>query len=151
MDRTRTAPHLLAGNIREGAVASGPQGDMPTPIVKRTVHTRLGSMDSDTVITEIEPLEVARQLTLMEAKLYCDIPAQELVELGKAGAKSTHVKAISTLSTAITGWVSESILNEQDQKKRAGLLKYFIKLADVSDSVCPLDSLLTFVLSAASN
>ncbi|KAG8898241.1 hypothetical protein FRB99_007580, partial [Tulasnella sp. 403] len=70
------------------------------------------------------------RLTLMEAKLFCDIPAQELVELGKAGAKATKVKAISTLSTAITGWVSESILNEQDQKKRAALLKYFIKLAD---------------------
>ncbi|KAG8886253.1 hypothetical protein FRB97_006257 [Tulasnella sp. 331] len=126
MDRAKAAAgHLFPGGSREG-----PVGDIPTPIVKRAVHSRLGAMDLDTPITELDALEVARQLTLMEAQLYCEIPAQELVELGKQGAKSTNVKAISTFSTAITGWVSESILNEPDGKKRSALLKYFIKLAD---------------------
>jgi len=41
-----------------------------------------------------------------------------------------HVMAMSTLSTAITGWVTESILNEPDTRKRTVLVKYFIKLAD---------------------
>ena len=43
-----------------------------------------------------------------------------------------NVKAVSALSTAITGWVAESILDESDIKKRTGLVKFFIKLADVS-------------------
>ncbi|KAG9003226.1 hypothetical protein FRB95_007270 [Tulasnella sp. JGI-2019a] len=124
MDRVKMAVgHLLPAGMPS-------PGEMPTPLFKRSVNSRLGAMDLDTPVTELEALEVARQLTLMEAKLYCDIPAQELVELGKQGAKSFNVKAISTFSTAITGWVSESILNEPDGKKRSGLLKYFIKLAE---------------------
>ncbi|KAG8943034.1 hypothetical protein FRC04_003245 [Tulasnella sp. 424] len=126
MDRTRTGAQLLPG--REGTTSTTPTGEMPAPIVKRTVNSRLSELD--TPVTELEALEVARQLTLMEAKLYSEVPAQELIELGKAGAKATHVKAISSFSTAVTGWVSESILGETDQKKRAGLLKYFIKVAD---------------------
>ena len=41
-----------------------------------------------------------------------------------------NVKAVTSLSTAITGWVAESILNEPDTKKRTALVKFFIKLAD---------------------
>ncbi|KAG9041746.1 hypothetical protein FS837_011814 [Tulasnella sp. UAMH 9824] len=127
MDKTLNGAALLPS--RDGApTATALTGEMPAPLVKRTVNSRLGEVD--TPITELEPLEVARQLTLMEAKLYSEVPAQELIELGKAGAKATHVKAISTFSTAVTGWVSESILGETDQKKRAGLLKYYVKVAD---------------------
>ncbi|KAG9018074.1 hypothetical protein FRB90_012370 [Tulasnella sp. 427] len=126
MDKTRSGAALLPA--RDGAMPTAPTGDMPAPIIKRAVNSRLGELD--TPITELEALEVARQLTLMEAKLYSDVPAQELIELGKAGAKATQVKAISSFSTAVTGWVSESILGESDQKKRAGLLKYYIKVAD---------------------
>lgn len=126
MDKTLNAAALLPS--RDGPTTTALIGDMPAPIVKRTVNSRLGEVD--TAITELEPLEVARQLTLMEAKLYSEVPAQELIELGKAGAKATYVRAISSFSTAVTGWVSESILGETDQKKRASLLKYFIKVAD---------------------
>lgn len=41
-----------------------------------------------------------------------------------------NVKAVTSLSTVITGWVAESILNEPDTKKRTALVKYFIKVAD---------------------
>jgi hypothetical protein len=34
------------------------------------------------------------------------------------------------LSTVITGWVAESILNEPDIKKRTALVKFFVKVAD---------------------
>ncbi len=130
MDRTKPAPHLYQTNMRDGQLPA-PTGDIPAPIVKRTITSRLGTTDGVAPVTDIEPLEVARQLTLMEARLFNSVPARELVELGKSGAKADHVKAISTFSTATTGWVSESILNEQDQKKRATLVKYYIKLADV--------------------
>jgi son of sevenless-like protein len=40
------------------------------------------------------------------------------------------VKEMSKLSTTITGWVAENILNEHDTKKRTLLMKFFIKVAD---------------------
>lgn len=51
--------------------------------------------------------------------------------MGQSGARpAVNVKAVSALSTAITGWVSESILDEPDIKKRTLLVKFFIKVAD---------------------
>ena len=35
------------------------------------------------------------------------------------------------MSTAITGWVAECILDEKDMKKRTLLVKFFVKVADV--------------------
>jgi len=82
-------------------------------------------------ITDFDPLELARQLTIMECNLYCAIQPEEVLETGQEGAKPpVHVKAVSSLSTAITGWVAESILNEPDTKKRTQLIKFFIKVAD---------------------
>jgi hypothetical protein len=51
----------------------------------------------------------------------------------QTGKKSVpELKALSTLSNQITGWVTDVILHELDTKHRGALLKFFIKLADVS-------------------
>lgn len=114
------------------------------------------------VITDFDALELARQLTIMEITLYCKILPEEVLECGegsssaerresKASEKSAgttalsatgnvagkqvtpgSVKALATLSTVITGWVAECILSEMDIKKRTQLIKFFIKVADVS-------------------
>ena len=84
-------------------------------------------------ITDFDSLELARQLTIMECNLYCAILPDEVLETGQEGAKApVTVKSVTTLSTLITGWVAESILSEQDVKKRTALVKFFIKVADVS-------------------
>ncbi|KAI5118083.1 hypothetical protein M0805_009163 [Coniferiporia weirii] len=82
-------------------------------------------------VTDFDALELARQMTLLECSLYCAISAEEMLEIGMPGASpAVNVKAVSALSTAITGWVSESILGEQDVKRRIVLVKFFIKVAD---------------------
>ena len=85
---------------------------------------------------DFDALELARQLTIMESKLYYAITAEEILEAGKeaprgAATPNPNVKAVTSLSTAITGWVAETILDETDAKKRTALVKFFIKLADV--------------------
>ena len=83
-------------------------------------------------ITDFDALELARQLTVVECNLYCAILPEEILESGQEGATPpVNVRAISSLSTAITGWVAESILNEPDIKKRTLLVKFFVKVADV--------------------
>ncbi|KAL8293045.1 hypothetical protein RQP46_000739 [Phenoliferia psychrophenolica] len=105
----------------------------PSPIVSRSLLSSLRTATRTSLsIIDIDPLELARQLTIMESRLYCKIQPDELLgqEFSKKGAHALNVRAMSTLSTRLTGWIAETILNEQDTKKRAGLLKYFIKLSE---------------------
>lgn len=107
----------------------------PAPILGRNLVPLLQSGPPPSFsITDIDPLELARQLTIMESRVYCAIRADELLgqEFSKKGGAAENVRAASTLSTRLTGWIAETILGEKDAKKRTGLLKYFIKLSDVS-------------------
>ncbi|KAJ7134752.1 ras guanine nucleotide exchange factor domain-containing protein [Mycena epipterygia] len=112
--------------------ATIPMGEIPRPMMTKTLLANLRSKNFATItITDFDPLELARQLTIMECNLYCVIQPEEVLETGQEGAKPpTNVKAVSSLSTAITGWVAESILSEPDTKKRTALIKFFIKVAD---------------------
>jgi son of sevenless len=111
-----------------------PMSEVPRPTMTKTLLSALRSRNFTAIsITDFDALELARQMTIMECNLYCQIQPEEVLETGQAGATAPlNVRAVSTLSTTITGWVAESILNEQDIKKRQGLVKFFIKVADVS-------------------
>ncbi|KAI6041399.1 cell division control protein 25 [Pisolithus marmoratus] len=106
--------------------------EIPRPTMTKTLLASLRSKHFESVsVTDFDALELARQLTIMECELYCAIQPEEILETGQEGAKPpVHVKAVSSLSTVITGWVAENILNEHDLKKRTTLVKFFIKLAD---------------------
>jgi hypothetical protein len=95
----------------------------------------LRSKNFDSVaVTDFDALELARQLTIMECDLYCAIQPEEVLETGQEGSKPpVNVRAVSSLSTVITGWVAENILGERDIKKRTILVKFFIKVGDVSE------------------
>ncbi|KAJ6477309.1 ras guanine nucleotide exchange factor domain-containing protein [Mycena vitilis] len=112
--------------------ASMPVGEIPRPLMTKTLLANLRSKNFGFIaITDFDPLELARQLTIMECNLYCAIQPEEVLETGQVGAKlPVNVRAVSSLSTAITGWVAESILSEPDIKKRTSLIKFFIKVAD---------------------
>ncbi|KAJ7442671.1 ras guanine nucleotide exchange factor domain-containing protein [Mycena latifolia] len=112
--------------------ATVPAGEIPRPSMTKTLLANLrGKNFAAIAITDFDPLELARQLTIMECNLYCAIQPEEVLETGQEGVKPpTNVKAVSSLSTAITGWVAESILSEPDTKKRTHLIKFFIKVAD---------------------
>ena len=109
----------------------------PTPIISKNLNSLLQKNHSGLTsnlsipITEFDTLELARQLTIMESKLFCAVVPEVLIQVGyKKG--NAELKALSTLSNQITGWVADGILNEYDAKKRTMLLKFYIKLADVS-------------------
>ncbi|KAJ6585127.1 ras guanine nucleotide exchange factor domain-containing protein [Mycena capillaripes] len=107
-------------------------GEIPRPLMTKALLANLRSKNFAAIaITDFDALELARQLTIMECNLYCAIQPEEVLETGQEGAKPPiNVKAVSSLSTAITGWVAESILSEPDTKKRTSLIKFFIKVAD---------------------
>lgn len=119
------------------ATLPGPMSSLPpASIVSKSLMTALRSpMCIVGSILDFDPLELARQLTIMENRLFCGIELDELLTLdsGKKGInRASKIKAMSAVSTRLTGWVADHILSEQDAKKRTGLVKYFIKVNEVS-------------------
>ncbi|BGP40628.1 cell division cycle-related protein [Rhodotorula kratochvilovae] len=105
-----------------GNLAPGP---LPPPILPRNLKKFK--------LTDIEPLELARQLTIMDGRLFQRITAQEC--LGKAwpkqfGGEAANISAMIDMSNAVTRWVTETILAQDDLKKRATIIKHFVALAE---------------------
>ena len=116
-----------------------PTGEIPRPTMTKTLLVSLRKKDFANIsVTDFDAMELSRQLTIMECNLYCAIQPEEILETGQEGAKSpVNVRAVSSLSTAITGWVAECILSEPDIKKRTVLVKFFVKVAEVSNPPPP--------------
>ncbi|KAH9854744.1 ras GEF [Lenzites betulinus] len=84
-------------------------------------------------LSDIDPLELARQLTLMEAALYKKIRPMECLQRSreaKPGKTPDNITTIIQLSNRIANWVAESVLAREDSQKRARIVKIFINLAD---------------------
>lgn len=89
---------------------------------------------------DIDVTEFARQLTIVESKLYGKIKPTEC--LNKTWQKKVgendpepapNVKALILHSNQLTNWVAEMILTQLDVKKRVVVIKHFVLVADVSD------------------
>ncbi|KAL7896090.1 ras guanine nucleotide exchange factor domain-containing protein [Trichoderma sp. SZMC 28014] len=101
----------------------------PSPIVPKNMK-KLKFLDIDVT-------EFARQLTIIESRLYGKIKATEC--LNKTWQKKVgdsepdaapNVKALILHSNQMTNWVAEMILNQQDVKKRVVVIKHFVSVAD---------------------
>ena len=117
---------------------------------------------------DANPLEFARQLTIMESKLFGKIRAVEClvcilsclfnapsnVEQDKTWTKkgtingaepSPNVKALILHSNQLTNWVAEMILQYSEPNKRVMIIKHFVAIADVSPctGTAPSDHKLT--------
>lgn len=113
------------------STSSSPSNEPPASIVSRQQLNNLRQKTANVV--DLDALEVARQITLIDSKVYCSIKVFELVGqefMNKESAVAVNVKAMSTLSNGITTWVAESILKDADPKKRAVVVKFFIKVAE---------------------
>ncbi|KAM0745920.1 hypothetical protein T439DRAFT_360874 [Meredithblackwellia eburnea MCA 4105] len=121
---TNLVEERLRGNTisKRGNLAPGP---IPPSIVPRGFR-KIKFLD-------IDPLEIARQLTLKDCALFSQITVQEC--LGKAwpkqfGSDAPNISMMIDLSNAITRWVTEMILSESDLKKRANTIKHYITIAE---------------------
>lgn len=87
---------------------------------------------------DIDVQEFARQLTVIESRLYGKIKAMEC--LNKTWQKKVpegepdlapKLKALILHSNQMTNWVAEMILTQMDVKKRVVVIKHFVSVADV--------------------
>ncbi|KAF7729563.1 hypothetical protein EC973_004238 [Apophysomyces ossiformis] len=112
---------------------------LPPPNITRSLRNSLRKALTQGMlglvhVQDFDPLELARQLTLMESSLFCQIRPNEMIGQEfkkKMGSSSAiHVKAMIQRSTQVTSWVSDTILREGDPKKRAQMIKFWIKVGD---------------------
>lgn len=103
----------------------------PTPIMPKNMK-KLKFLDIDVT-------EFARQLTIIESRLYGKIKPTEC--LNKTWQKKVpegepdlapNVKALILHSNQMTNWVAEMILAQMDARKRVVVIKHFVAVADVS-------------------
>ncbi|PKY00704.1 ras GEF [Aspergillus campestris IBT 28561] len=113
----------LTGNEPTRRVVTPPSNTQPpSPITPKSMKKmKLG---------EIDPTEMARQLTILESQLYCRI--RHLDWLNKAWTTEAHtgINAMILHSNQLANWVVEVILGQCDMKRRVGMMKYFIQVAE---------------------
>lgn len=130
---------------------------LPPPLVSKSQTHLLsnwkagGSIPS---VLDFEPLEIARQLTLKQMKIFYSIMPEELLGsqwMKNGGVDSPNVKSMTALSTDLSNLVADTILQHPDVKKRAAVMKQWIKIAHQSLELNNYDGLMAIICSLNSS
>jgi hypothetical protein len=131
--------------------------NVPNPTITKSQLSALRNCKegkSQCNILDFDPLELARQFTIIESKLFCAIQPEELLAsewTKKAGSKAVNVRAMSTLSTDLANLVADTILQLEDAKKRAVIIKQWVKIAIKCLELNNYDSLMAIICSLNSS
>lgn len=134
-----------------------PSTPLPPSVLGKKEHNLLKQWkngESSITILDFDPLELARQLTIKESRLYCSILPEELLdtEWGKKTCSlAVNVRAMSTLSTDLTNLVTDSILYLEEPKKRAATIKQWVKIANKCLELNNYDSIMAIICSLNSS
>ncbi|CEP09488.1 hypothetical protein [Parasitella parasitica] len=85
-------------------------------------------------LLDIDSLEMARQLTIIDFRLYSAIRPIECLDKAwsrdEDGNVAINIRASIEYCNQITCWVSDIILSQHDIKKRSALIKYWVQVAE---------------------
>ena len=130
---------------------------LPTPILTKGQLAALRNWkngEASVSILDFDPLELARQFTIKVSQLFCSILPEELLATEwtkKSGSMAVNVRAMSTLSTDLANLVADSILQLQDLKMRAKIIKQWVKIANKCLELANYDSLMAIICSLNSS
>jgi len=124
----------------EKKIIPTPSREAPIPIIPKSLrHLRF---------IELDPTEIARQLTLMCSKLYNQIQPVECLHKAwskKENSPAVNIKMMINMSNQVTKWVVFTILQEDEVKKRAAVLKHFIYIAEKCYSLNNFNTLMSIL------
>ncbi|ETW81850.1 hypothetical protein HETIRDRAFT_475375 [Heterobasidion irregulare TC 32-1] len=112
----------------------------PTPIIPK--------LSKKQKLLDFDPLEVARQLTIIESYLYQKIkPSECLVRSReqKPGENNDNIATIIETTNKIAHWVADTVLSKEDSRKRAAIVKQFINVADRCRNLLNFSSMIAIV------
>lgn len=130
---------------------------LPPTIMSKSLHHSLSNWKmggSAPIIMDFDPLEFARQITTRQMSIFCSIMPEELLGsqwMKKGGLDSPNVKAMTALSTDLSNLVADTILQYPEVKKRAGVIKQWIKIAHQCYELHNYDALMAIICSLNSS
>ena len=130
-----------------------PDTPMPAPVISKGQLNALRSWklgNGNVSILDFDPLELARQLTMKESQIFCSILPEELLAsewTKQSGSLAVNVRAMSRLSTDLANLVADNILQAEDPKKRAIIIKQWSKIAEKLLDLSNYHSLMAIVCS----
>ena len=134
-----------------------PDAPIPAPVITKSQLTALKHWKhggANISILDFDPLELARQFTIKESQIFCSILPEELLAtewMKKSGSMAVNVRAMSRLSTDLTNLVADSILQLEDPKKRAVIIKQWVKIANKFLDLANYDSLMAIICALDSS
>ncbi|KAI0198736.1 ras guanine nucleotide exchange factor domain-containing protein [Astrocystis sublimbata] len=130
---------------------------LPTSVLSKSQQGLLtnwktgGSLPS---ILDFDCIELARQITLKQMSIFSSIKSEELLGsqwMKNGGADSPNVKAMSGFSNDLSNLVADTILQFPEVKKRAAMIKQWIKIAHQCLELNNYDGLMAIVCSLNSS
>lgn len=151
-------PRLVSSMSKTGSSLSQlvpADGPLPSSTISRSQVNALNNWKSGTgtpSIVDFDSIEIARQLTMKQMSLFCSITPEELLEskwtkLG--GADTPNVKAMSSFTTGLTNLVVDTILSHDEAKKRAQVIKQWIKITHQCSLLHNYDALMAITCGLA--
>lgn len=134
-----------------------PDTPLPAPVITKSQLTGLKNWKhggASISIMDFDPLELARQFTIKASAIFCSILPEELLAtewMKKSGSMAVNVRAMSTLSTDLANLVADCILQIQCPKKRAAIIKQWVKIAKQCLELANYDSLMAIICSLNSS
>ncbi|KAI4228840.1 MAG: hypothetical protein L6R36_001342 [Xanthoria steineri] len=134
-----------------------PDSPMPAAIITKHQMNLLKAWKhngANISILDFDTLELARQFTLKESRIFCSILPEELLATEwtkKSSSMAVNVRAMSRLSTDLANLVADSILASEDHKKRAITIKQWVKIAKKCLQLENYDSLMAIICSLNSS
>jgi hypothetical protein len=134
-----------------------PETPHPAPVISKSQLNLLKqwkNTGSTISILDFDPMELARQITIKESRIFCSILPEELLAtewMKKSGSLAVNVRAMSTLSTDLANLVADSILHMEEPKKRALIIKQWVKIANKCLELNNYDSLMAIICSLNSS
>jgi len=99
----------------------------------KTITPTVQSSDPKFTILDWDPVEIARQLTLIEFTIYKAVQSHELLNLNwnkkDKTEKAPNILNMIHTSNRVCRWVETEILCESNAKIRANILGHFIRVA----------------------
>ncbi|KAI1970276.1 Ras guanine nucleotide exchange factor bud5 [Ophidiomyces ophidiicola] len=134
-----------------------PDQPLPAPIISKSQLNLLKQWRNggqNLTILDFDPMELARQITLKESRIFCSILPEELLGtewMKKTGSLAVNVRAMSTLSTDLANLVADTVLQLEEPKKRAAVIKQWVKIATKCLELNNYDSLMAIICSLNSS
>lgn len=134
-----------------------PDSPLPPPILSKSQLNVLKQWKNNgqgISILDFDPMELARQFTIKESNIFCSILPEELLAtewMKKSGSLAVNVRAMSTLSTDLANLVADCILQLEEPKKRAVIIKQWVKIANKCLELNNYDSLMAIICSLNSS